>query len=461
MISRLILLGASGDLTSRFLLPGLARLAAAGELPDDFGVTGLDQQDWDDDQFRDHAEQALSTHAGDLPAEVRAGLVEQLCYRRTDVTDADAMADACAGLDDRPTAFYLALPTGIVGQAIAALGARGLADDARIAVEKPFGEDAASAHALNAQLADLLGDGWRERVFRIDHVLGMATIDQLLGLRLGTGLVASLWNGEHIAEVQVLWEETLALEGRASFYDRAGALEDVMQNHMMQALCLAAMEPPAHETGDGDDAGAVGEAKVELLRAVREPSPAASRRARYTSGELSGTGGAARRSVPDYTAEDGVDPDRDTETWAEVRLEVDTPRWRGTRFVLRAGKALAERRKGVLVRFRSGDAADTLWIGLDGPNEVRWNLALSRPGGAADPQVLSLTGPEPKIGLPPYSRVLLNLLQGGSALSVGAEEAELAWRVLDPVRAAWAAGEVAMEEYAAGSEGPSAADAAS
>jgi glucose-6-phosphate 1-dehydrogenase len=240
----------------------------------------------------------------------------------------------------------------------------------------------------------------------------------------------------------VRWEEDLALEGRAGYYDRAGALEDVMQNHMLQVLCLLAMEPPA---GAGERE--LRDAKVAALRAARPPGPdtavTRTRRARYGAGRI------GDRAVPAYVDEDGVDPDRGTETFAEVVLELDTPRWHSTTFVLRAGKALRARRKEAVVRFRPTQPdgpPGRLRIGIDGPRDVALRLTGVAP--------MTLSGPAPASDLPPYGHVLLDLLDGGSALSVRGDEAEEAWRVVEPVLAAWREDRVPLEEYPAGSDGP-------
>ena len=321
---------------------------------------------------------------------------------------------------------------------------------------------------LNALLARVSGDAGEPAVFRVDHVLGMATVQKLLGLRFANRVLEPVWNGAHVEQVDVLWEETLALEGRAGFYDRAGALKDVVQNHVLQVLCLLAMEPPA-SLGERD----LRDAKVDALRAVRpltaDDVVARTCRACYTAGRLAGTGGAAERDVPDYAEEDGVDPGRNTETFAEVVLEIDNERWAGTRFVLRAGKALRRRRKEAVVRFRpvphppsfGGGAepavANELRIGLDGPEDLALRLTGRAPGPPPQPVPLTLTAPPPAASsseLPPYGRVLLDVLTGGSTLSVRGDEAEAAWRVVTPVLEAWAEDRVPLQEYPAGSEGP-------
>jgi glucose-6-phosphate 1-dehydrogenase len=393
--------------------------------------------------LRAFATERLEEHAAHLPSAVREGLVKSLRYRIADVTDPVAAEAALrvAG-DSEPVAVYLALPQHLYSSAIDALVRAGLPPDSRVVLEKPFGEDQQSARALNAQIQESVPGG-EAGVFRVDHVLGMATTQNLLALRATDRVLDAVWSGEHIEEVSIHWEETLALEGRAGFYDHAGALKDVLQNHMLQVLALVAMEPPTSL-----DAYEVRARKLDALKAVQSLDVGRmSRRARYTAGRLSGTGGAAERDVPSYIDEEGVDPSRETETFAELLLELNTPRWAGTRFRMRAGKALRDRRKGVVVRFRSSHAGmDELRIGLDGPEDLMLRLH-----GAAP---VELTSPPISSELPAYAAVLLDVLTGGSRLSVSGEEAEEAWRIVDPVLAGWCEGRVPIAEYPAGSEGP-------
>ena len=427
----LVLLGATGDLAGRFLLPALARLLAAGRLPDDLRVVGAAPQDGDDASFRAHAEARLSEHATGVPADVRQALLERLAYRPVDLEDPAGVAEVLrAAGDGRALAVYLALPPALFSPALAALRAAGLPPGSRVAVEKPFGEDPAGAVALDAQLAEVTGGG--PAAYRVDHLLGMPTARALLDLRAPGSELAPLWDGEHLEQVDLLWEETLGLEGRADFFDRAGAVRDVVQNHVLQLLALVALELPA-----GRD---LHDETLALLRSVRplspEQVPLRTRRGRYTAGRLAGTG----TPVPDYAAEEGVDPARGTETYAEVALEVDAPRWHGTTFVLRAGKALAAPRKGVQLHPRPGvqlpgAGGGPLWIELD------------EPGAAGAEQGVSGE-------LLAYTAVLEDVLSGGSALSVTAQEAEQTWRVVEPVLRSWAAGAVPLLDYPAGSSGP-------
>ena len=454
VINRIVLLGASGDLAARFLLPALASLHAAGRLSEGFRIVGAARESWDVQAFRQHAVRALDRHAGDVPRASRQAVARALDYRQVDLADQDSVIRAVQGPGSEPIAAYLALPPGLFAGTVTRLAAAGLPPGSRIAVEKPFGEDLQSAISLNELLARLFGEETEQTVFRVDHVLGMATAQNLLGLRLGDRILGSVWNGTHIAEVQVLWEEDLALEGRAAYYDGAGALKDVMQNHMLQVLCLLAMEP------GGTTDLSLHDRQSAVLRSLRPPSgnpPSWTRRARYIAGHL------GDRAIPAYAEEEGVDPQRGTETFAEVRLDLDSERWTGTRFLLRAGKAIGRQSKEAVIKFRAAEhlEPDTaglprneLRIGIEGPEDVALSLVGSQAGGAPRPAALSLRGPPPPSDLPAYGRVLEDILEGGSALSVSGEAAEEAWRVMSPVLKAWADGVVPLEEYPAGSSGP-------
>lgn len=408
MIRTLLLLGATGDLAGRFLLPALGALDAAGRLPEGFRVVGA---------ARGELAEGLRRLAGDS---IRP---ELLSYRAVDLGDPATLAAALDGTQG-PVAVYLALPPSVFATTIESLCELELPPGSRVAVEKPFGDDVESARALNELLARTGLDA-----YRVDHVLGMETTQNLVAMRCGNPVLERLWNGESVERVEILWEETLGLEGRAGYYDEAGALKDVLQSHMLQLLVLVAMEL----SGDAN----LPERKLDVARSIRITG---SRRARYAAGTL-----ADGREVPAYADEEGVDPVRCTETFAEVTLELATPFWTGTPFVLRTGKALDRRCKLVLLHFRGGGELE---IGIDGPEDVVFRLR----GTTAEP--LELRGAVPGAGLPPYAHVLLDLLHGTNALAVSGEEAEEEWRIVAPALAAWKAGDVPIEEYPAGSGGP-------
>ncbi|MBQ1089406.1 glucose-6-phosphate dehydrogenase [Streptomyces sp. B93] len=450
MIDRLAVFGATGDLTARFLLPALAALRAEGNLREHFQVTGASREDWDDDRYREWVTDQLDRHGGDHPPDARAAVAAATRYRRADVSDPADVAAAVAG--DGPVAVYLALPPALFPAAVTALHRAGLPQGSRIVLEKPFGEDLTGARHLNGLLADLVPE---RAVFRVDHFLAMTTVQNVLGSRLANRVLEPIWNSTHIAEVDIVWDETLALEGRAAYYDTVGALKDMVQNHLLQLLCLVAMEPPV-TLGERD----LRDRKVDVLRSVRplteDDAVRRTRRARYQAGRI------GDHAIPAYADEDGVDPKRRMETYAEVELELDSWRWSGTTFRLRTGKALGADRKEVAVRFRP---VPHLPFGHDGealPNVLRFGLEpegltfdLTGIGARVHSLApLSLTARMEPPHLPAYGRLLLDVLNGDPAMSIRGDEAEEAWRVLTPVLDAWERDLVPLEEYPAGSDGP-------
>ncbi|MGW1408310.1 glucose-6-phosphate dehydrogenase [Streptomyces sp. NPDC002403] len=450
MINRLAVFGATGDLTARFLLPALAALQEAGHLADRLQLTGASREDWDTERYRQWIADQFDRHGGSGPPDAREAIAASARYLRADVTDPADVAAAIAG--DGPVAVYLALPPAIFPRAVTALHEAGLPKGSRIVLEKPFGEDLAGAQELNRLLAELVPE---QAVFRVDHFLAMTTVQNVLGSRLANRVLEPIWNSTHIAEVEIVWDETLALEGRAGYYDHVGALRDMLQNHLLQLLCLVAMEPPI-TLGERD----LRDRKVDVLRSVRflteHDVVHRTRRARYLPGRI------GDREIPAYADEEGVDPRRRTETFAEVELELDSWRWAGTTFRLRSGKALEEDRKEVAVRFRPVPHLPFGHSGEALPNVLRFalepeglTLDLTALGAHAHELVpLSLTAETEPQGLPAYGRLLLDVLTGDPALSIRGDEAEEAWRVLEPVLSAWEKDLVPLEEYPAGSQGP-------
>ena len=461
-INKLLLFGATGDLAGRFIFPALAELCAMGRLPEDFSVVGASSDEVDEEAFRRAVARKLAVHANTVPEVARQRLVRSLRYMTVDLAHEASVARLVDGSDDRPVAVYLALPPAVFVTAVTTIAGVGLPAGSRIVVEKPFGNHLDAALSLNALLADMAGIEGEQAVFRVDHVLGMASVHNMQSTRFANGIFEPLWNSTHIEQIEILWEETLALEGRAGYYDRAGALADVIQNHLLQILCLVAMEPPSSSS-----AADLHDRKVDVLRAIRPFTPEdivrRTRRARYTAGTLVSESGD-ELTIPAYVDEEGVERRRGTETFAELVIEVAQPRWEGTRFVLRAGKALSRRRKCVIVRFRAtphptfhyGAEAprNELVIGIDGPEGFSVHLA----GGAVGPPPhlvpFTLRGQLPLDQLSAYSNVLLQVLEGGTDLSVRGDEAELAWRIVTPVARAWADDLVPLLDYPAGSNGP-------
>lgn len=444
----LVILGASGDLTRRLLLPGLGTLLAA-EPSRAVRVVGADrvelpQQDWQAkvrDAFAD---------AGLDPA-VGGPVVEQTRYLQTDALDEGQLRALLEQLEP-PLVLYFALPPSVTVQVCALLERIRVPDGTRLALEKPFGNDLASARELNRQLLRVVPEN---DVFRIDHFLGVNTILNLVGIRFANRLLQPIWSRDHIEKVEIVYDETLALEGRAGYYDKAGALQDMIQSHLLEILAFFAMEAPA--TMDAEEVRSL---KAQVLRATHpwgHDAARASRRGRYTAGTLDG------RQIPDYVAEEGVDPGRDTETLAELVVQLDNVRWAGVPFVLRSGKALGRARKEVVVTFRppghvptglhDTDEHDRLVLQLK-PGAVTLDLSMNAEGNPFELEQKELHAQLGKPRMLPYGEILGAILDGDPLLSIRGDEAEELWRVVEPVLQAWRAGEVPMQEYAAGSDGP-------
>ncbi len=450
MINRLAIFGATGDLTARYLLPAIAALRAAGEADDAFQLIGAGRDDWSSSQFRDWAAVQLGRYAGNLPATIQAAVASAATYQQADVTDPASVARLVTG--DEPVACYLALPPVVFPAAVSALHDADLPDGSRIVLEKPFGEDLGGAIELNRLLADTFPE---RAVFRVDHFLAMTTVQNLLGTRLANRVFEPLWNSSHIAEIDIVWDESLALEGRAGYYDGVGALKDMLQNHLLQLLCLVAMEPPI-SLNERD----LRDRKVDVLRSVRplagEDIARGTRRGQYTAGRI------GDREIPAYADEDGVDPAHRTETFAQIELRLDNWRWPDTVFRLRTGKALRWDRKEVVVRFRHVPHLPFAHRGDEAPNLLRFgldpeNVSLELTGVGPRPQALSpmslaaqLEPPE----LPAYGQLLHSVLSGDSALAIRGDEAEESWRVVTPVLEAWGKDAVPLQYYPAGSKGP-------
>ncbi len=456
MVERIVIFGATGDLAVRYLIPALARLCEAGKLPDGMKITAVDRKDWEngDNGFGRLVLENLRRHAGSVSANARAKMASELMeYRRADVTDAQSVISALDPLTG-PILAYLALPPAVFAPTLEALKRANLPEGSRVAIEKPFGVDLESARELNRLLHGFLPE---QSIFRVDHFLAWQPFPTIMGLRFANGVFEPLWDRNHIERVEILWEETLTLEGRAGYFDHAGAFKDMVQNHLLQLLCLTAMEPPtAPHRRDLRDR------KVDLLRAVRRLSPEEARR--RTARARYGPGRIGDRDVPAYADEEGVDPSRGTETFAAVTLSIGNARWSGVPFVLRAGKALSRFKGEIAVHFKPVSRLAFQGAGDPQPNVLRVRLQPDRVtlslnvNGPPDPfgleQVELSADFAPQDFFAAYERLFLDLLEGDTTLFVRADEAEEAWRVADPILYAWRQGLVPLLEYPAGSDGP-------
>ncbi|MCL2514442.1 MAG: glucose-6-phosphate dehydrogenase [Microbacteriaceae bacterium] len=446
--STLLILGASGDLAARLLMPGLGGLLTV-QPGRRVQLIGSGAETYTDDEWHARVAQAMKTGGASGPAV--DDLLANTTYVTADVTkqsELKKLLDACA----EPPAIYFALPPAITAKACNALSGLDL-DGVRLALEKPFGTDRASAHRLNEKLATLVPE---DRVFRVDHFLGTSGVLNILGTRFANRIIEPLLNNEHVASVEIVFDETLGLEGRARYYDHAGALVDMIQSHLLQVLAVAAMEPPA-----ALEATDVRDLKALALRATRlwaDDPRQASRRGRYTAGTIAG------RKLPSYVDEEGVDPELGTETLAELTVEVRNNRWAGVPFTLRSGKALGDDRHEIAFTFKEPAHVPERITGTDAPNRLRLDLKTLQMSldldvnGPGDPYTIDHVTLTAELGegqLPAYGEVLAGVLEGDPMLAVRGDTAEECWRLIDPVLAAWKKGEVPLESYKAGSSGPS------
>ena len=451
-VKTLLILGASGDLTGRLLLPGLARLVSRGRA-DGLTLVGAGSDAWTPDQWMGRLEESFADAHSQAEAHGRRELKrirETTSYHQLDVTADGQLAELLAQLEG-PVAIYFALPPRVSQLACEALDPGQVPAGTRLVMEKPFGSSEESARHLNATLAALVPE---DHIHRVDHFLGKATVLNILGLRFANTFLEPVWNREHIEKVEIVFDEDLALEGRARYYDGAGALRDMIQSHLLQIMALLAVEPPASV-----DERDLRDAVATVLRAssIKAPYAKSTRRARYTAGSIGG------RAVPDYAKEEGVDAARGTETLAEVEVEIDNWRWQGVPFILRSGKALGNKRKEAVVTFRPVPHLPKGFTGVDSPNQLRigfgpdtlqFDVDVNGPGDILSLDRATLKAELSASALLPYGEVLEGVLTGDPLLSVRADTAEDCWRILEPVLKAWARGSAPLEEYAAGSDGP-------
>ena len=449
MIETLLVLGASGDLAGRLLLPAVGQLMDSSEGPERLTLIGAGAEQWDEGQWRAHVGASFGAvnASGPRVQDILAGTR----YLPADVTRPEDLRQLLALCEGAP-AIYFALPPAVTAKACAALAEAGLPPDTVLVLEKPFGVDQASAVALNAIIGRLVPE---TQIHRVDHFLGKSTVLNVLGLRFANRLFEPLWNADHIERVDIVFDEPLGLENRARYYDNAGALVDMIQSHLLQVLALLVMDPPA--TLDAQD---LQDRKAEALRACRvwagDPA-AASRRARYTAGVIDG------RPLPGYADESGVDPERQTETLAELVLEVDNWRWAGVPFRVRSGKALGDRRKEVIITFKPvprlipglyGKQHPTRLRILLGPDRLALDININGPADPFEIDRVELAADFGPGRLPAYGEVLDAVFRSDPTLSVRADTAEQCWRIVDPVLQAWRDRKVPLDQYSAGTGGP-------
>ena len=475
----LVIFGASGDLTRRTLIPALWSLYATRTLPEPFTILGTARTELHDEAFRAQMREAVAAFARvKIPSPVVWDrFAQSLFYVAGDPTTPDLYARLRQRLEELERArggpsnrvFYYATPPSLYDDITAHLGEAQLARApdgwTRVVVEKPFGRDLESARALNRQLMSVFEE---EQIYRIDHYLGKETVQNILVFRFANGIFEPVWNRNHVAEVQMTVAEAIGVEGRGSYYEEAGALRDMIQNHMLQLLCLIAMEPPVTF-----DAGPVRDEKNKVLQAVRPIDPAkvddVALRAQYAAGHI------GSRAVAGYRQEKGVKPDSTTETYAALRLQLDNWRWAGVPFYLRTGKRMARRVSEIAIRFHrtphmifrrrsdSGVIPNVLLIRIQPDEGISLTVGAKEPGPdlKLGPVTLDFKYNEVFGGEPPeaYERLLLDVIHGDATLYARGDWVERAWELLQPVIDAWGRTPTGLPAYEAGSWGPAEADA--
>ena len=464
----LVIFGGTGDLALRKLLPALFHRYADGQIPAGSRVIGVARDALSDEEYRARVRPAIEKDAG-WSAESKLAadeFVRLVGYRALDATRADGWPELAAllGADgERVRVFYLATGPDLFAGICERLREQGLnRGRVRVVIEKPIGKDARSAAAIN----DAVGRAFEEgQTFRIDHYLGKETVQNLTALRFANALFEPLWKAEHIDHVQITVAETIGVERRGPYYDTAGALRDMVQNHLLQLLCLVAMEPPSAFSAD-----AIRDEKLKVLRALR-PIDAANA-AQYTVRGQYRAGATDGRAVPGYLEELGRADSR-TDTFVALKAEVGNWRWSGVPFYLRTGKRLAERVSEIVVTFRAiphsifGDGAgpiapNRLVMRLQPDEGVKlWLMnKVPGPGGLRLRHVpLDMSFAEAFGGrhADAYERLLMDVVRGNPMLFMRRDEVEAAWAWIDPILAAWKGLEDPPKPYTAGSWGPSAA----
>ena len=438
-----VILGAGGDLTQRLLLPGLASLLVRHDY--DVQVIGASHGESTDDAWRQLIADSFARVEGDGDP---PDILESASYIQTDATSADDLRRVLDACEHTPV-IYFALPPSVTIAACEALLDIDLPEDTRLALEKPFGTDLASARKLNRLLTRLVPE---TQIYRIDHFLGMSMVLNILGMRFANRMLEGIWHRESVDRVEIVFDETLGLEGRGGYYDSAGALIDMLQSHLLEVMALVAMEPLPRL-----DEVELRSNIAQVLRSTRVADPVAdSRRARYTAGTV------GSRELPSYADEEGVDASRETESLAELTCEIDTPRWRGVPFTLRSGKAIAADRTTITVHLRPVERiegltgtpkADRIVMDLM-TGDVSLAVTMNGSGDAFTLEQSVLTTEKRPGDLLPYGQVLKGILDGDPLLSVRGDVAEESWRIVEPVIKAWRDGRVPLEEYPAGSAGP-------
>jgi glucose-6-phosphate 1-dehydrogenase len=466
----LVIFGASGDLTHKKLMPALYSLAFRQLLPERFTIVGVARTEETDDGFRDDMKQAVQKYARDeFRQDLWDTLASSMRYISTDFADAKGEARLGKLLDELESehqlggnrVYYLAVPPPAFPTIVEAIGKRQSEKGwTRIIVEKPFGHDLASAQQLTALLREHFDE---KQIFRIDHYLGKETVQNMLALRFANGIFEPIWNRQFIDHVQITVAESIGIEGRAGYYEQAGAIRDIFQNHLLQLLALTAMEPPIDFTAES-----VRNEKVKVLRSLHTPGPKSVVRGQYGRGFVEG------EEVPAYREEQGVASDSMTETFVAAKLYVDNWRWADTPFYVRMGKRLARRETTIAIQFKraphppfeettsEGLRPNVLLVHVQPDEGVSLAIGAKVPGQGMTIRTVHmdfLYGGAFRTGMPEaYERLILDTLLGDATLFTRADEIDEQWLLVDAIVAAWQRDRPAFPNYAAGTWGPPSSD---
>lgn len=475
----MIIFGASGDLTKRKLIPALYNLREAELLSDDFAVIGLARAEFDDEEFRRRMRDDMREFATDkIDPEKWKWLEERLYYLPGDFNDDETYARLKTRIENIDAEhhghgnyfFYLATAPEYFASVVQRLGSSGLAREEngrwrRAIIEKPFGRDLESARKLNQEIKSVLSE---HQIYRIDHYLGKETVQNIMVFRFGNGIFEPIWNRRYIDHVQITAAETVGVEQRGAYYESAGALRDMVPNHLLQLVTLTAMEPPI-----SFDADAVRDEQAKILHAIQHPSPEEARRrtvrGQYAEGETKG------KTVPAYRREPNVAPDSTVETFVALKLLVDNWRWADVPFYLRTGKRLAARDTEIAIQFKRAPfmlfrktpveqlTTNRLVLHIQPDEGISLRFGAKVPGSVMKMGAVDMDfdyedyfGDTPSTG---YERLLHDCMEGDATLFQRADQVEAGWSVVAPIQEAWADGDAAdLANYAAGSWGPREAD---
>ena len=481
----MVIFGAGGDLTKRLLVPALYNLAHTGLLPATFELIGVDLADLDVDKWRDSLRQMMEGFIGKAAGESRIDKIEddvwqhltgRMSYIKGDFSDDGLYRTLKQRLEQSSDTggnclFYLAVADRFFEPVVTRIGKAGLFEEnwdqdgkkpehwRRVVIEKPFGHDEASAKALNAAILRVAEE---HQIFRIDHFLGKETVQNIMALRFANGMFEPLWNRDRIDHVQITAAETVGVETRGRFYEKTGALRDMVPNHVFQLLAMVAMEPPA-----GFDARAVRNRKTDVFTAMHTVDPKDAVRGQY---------GPGPDGVAGYRQEKDVDPDSGTETYVAMKLGIDNWRWAGVPFYLRTGKHMTRRVTEIAIRFKPAPSApfeDTdvaalppnwLLLQIQPEESIALQFEVKRPGPVVDLAAVRMAfkyadwfPKEPNIG---YETLIYDVMIGDQTLFNRADMVEETWRVVGKVLETWTAEKAAgFPNYTSGSEGPADADA--